>query len=188
MGTRGRPARGHNAQLTAYGRPHHCASEIGDPITTEHIATGHAHISGELGLSVLRRPTHTIARLRGDLDAATAPALRERLAAILHPRTRLLVLDLSEIWFCDAAGLAVLIGTQRRATLLGTALRLAAPRAQVAKVLHATGLDRSLAIHPTLAGALTPALTPHDGTARLRHRSATHPAQQANGPSFRGCR
>jgi anti-anti-sigma regulatory factor len=32
---------------------------------------------------------------------------------------RLLTLDLSEVGFCDAAGLAVLIGTQRRATSLG---------------------------------------------------------------------
>jgi anti-anti-sigma factor len=128
-------------------------------MTTRSTATGHVqvqvHVPDEVGLSVLRRPAHTIARLRGDLDIATAPALRERLAALLQPPMRLLILDLSEVGFCDAAGLAMLIGTQRRATSLGIALRLAAPRSQVAKVLHATGLDRALSIHPTLAGALT---------------------------------
>jgi anti-anti-sigma factor len=132
-------------------------------MTTSYTATAHA--PDEVGLSVLRRPAHTIARLRGELDVATAPALRERLTVVLRPRTRLLVLDLSEIWFCDAAGLAVLIGTQRRATPLGTTLRLAAPRAQVAKVLHATGLDRNLAVHPTLADALAQPLTRHHTTA-----------------------
>jgi anti-anti-sigma factor len=68
----------------------------------------------------------------------------------------LLVLDLSSMWFCDAAGAAVLIGTQRRATALGITIRLAAPRSTVAKVLRITGLDRRLTIHSTLSDALTP--------------------------------
>jgi anti-anti-sigma factor len=42
--------------------------------------------------------------------------------------------------FCDVAGLAVLIGTQRRATARGIIVRLAAPRPQVAKLLRITGL------------------------------------------------
>jgi STAS domain-containing protein len=48
----------------------------------------------------------------------------------------------------------VLIGTQRRATAHGTTLRLAAPHSQVARVLHVTGLDRILSVHPTVAAAL----------------------------------
>jgi len=125
-------------------------------MTTAHAATSHIDIRDEVALSVLHRPAHTIARLRGDLDVATAPALRERLAGLLRLRMPmpLLVLDLAEVWFCDAAGLAVLIGTQRRATSLGITLRLAAPSSQVAGVLHATGLDRSLRIHATVADAL----------------------------------
>jgi anti-anti-sigma factor len=133
-------------------------------MTTTYAATENTHIRAEVGLSILRRSAHTIARLRGDIDVATAPALRERLAALLRLRPGLLVLDLSEVGFCDAAGLAVLIGTQRRATLLGATLRLAAPRPQVAKVLRATGLDRSLSIQPTLAGALAQPLTRHAAT------------------------
>jgi anti-anti-sigma factor len=154
-------------------------------MTTSYKADGHAHIRDEVSLSVLRRPAHTIARLRGELDVATAPALRERLAPLLRRRMRLLVLDLSEIRFCDAAGLAVLIGTQRRARLSGITLRLAAPGAQVANVLRATGLDRSLSIHPTLAAALAQPLTLHAATVapsirRPRNRIGRHsPAGRA---------
>jgi anti-anti-sigma factor len=121
-----------------------------------HSAASHIDFDDEVGLSVLRRPAHTIARLRGELDIATAPALREPLTVLLRLRmpVPLLILDLAEVWFCDAAGLAVLIGTQRRATSLGTTLRLAAARPQVARVLHVTGLDRSLSIYPTVAAAL----------------------------------
>jgi anti-anti-sigma factor len=111
-------------------------------------------IHTEEALSVLHPPAHTVVALHGELDIATAPAWRERLLGLLRPGTRLLILDLSGLSFCEAAGLAVLIGTRRRAMPLGIALVLAAPRPQVAKVLRATGLDRSLTIRPTLADAL----------------------------------
>ena len=101
-----------------------------------------------------RPAARTIVRLRGALDVAAAPALRERLIDMLHPGTSLLVLDLSRVPSCDSAGLAVLIGAQRRARLLGIVLRMAAPSLPVAKLLRLTGLDRSLTICPDLRSAL----------------------------------
>jgi anti-anti-sigma factor len=96
----------------------------------------------------------TIVRLRGALDVAAAPTLRERLIGVLHPGMSLLVLDLSRVPSCDQAGLAVLIGTQRRARLLGIIVRLAAPSLPVAKLLRLTGLDRSFTVCPDLRRAL----------------------------------
>jgi anti-sigma B factor antagonist len=105
----------------------------------------------------------TVVRLRDALDVAAAPALRERLTSLLRPGVRLLVLDLSRVPSCDSAGLAVLIGAQRRARMLGIVLRLAAPSLPVTKLLRLTGLDRSLTICPDLSGAL----------AEERHEPAT---------------
>ena len=107
----------------------------------------------------------TIIRLGGALDLAAAPALRERLIDVLHRGTRLLILDLSRVLSCDVSGLAVLIGTQRRARLLGGGVRLAAPSLPVVKLLRSTGLDRNFTICPDLSGALAsqryePASTP----------------------------
>jgi anti-sigma B factor antagonist len=104
----------------------------------------------EAGLPAAR----TVIRLRDALDGAAAAALRERLIGLLRPGLRLLVLDLSRVPSCDSAGLAVLIGAQRQARLLGVVLRLAAPSPQVAKLLRLTGLDRSLTICPDLSSAL----------------------------------
>jgi anti-anti-sigma factor len=104
----------------------------------------------EAGLPAAR----TVIRLRDALDVATASALRERLIGLLRPGMRLLVLDMSRVPSCDSAGLAVLIGAQRRARLLGIVLRLAAPSPAVAKLLRLTGLDRSLTICPDLSSAL----------------------------------
>ena len=96
----------------------------------------------------------TIISLGGALDLAAAPALRERLIGVLHQGTSLLILDLSQVLSCDVSGLAVLIGTQRRARLLRIMVRLAAPSLPVTRVLRSTGLDRSFTIYPDLSGAL----------------------------------
>lgn len=100
----------------------------------------------------------TVIQLNGGLDLAAAPELREQLIDVLHRGTELLILDLSHVQSCDAAGLAVLIGTQRRAKLLGTKMRLLAPSIPVTQVLRSTGLDRSFTIYPDLSSALAPEL------------------------------
>lgn len=119
-------------------------------MSTMYSAPNHAaHVEAEL--SILDRLTHTLVRLRGELDIATAPPLRERLLGVPRPGVRLVILDLSGVSFCDAAGLAVLISTRRRAVLLGTTLRLI-PSPPVTKLLRLHGLDRSLAIYPATRG------------------------------------
>ena len=91
----------------------------------------------------------TVIRLGGGLDLASAPALREQLIDVLHRGTGLLVLDLSRVLSCDSAGLSVLVGTQRRARLLGTKMRLLAPSLPVTRVLRSNGLHRSFSISAT---------------------------------------
>ena len=113
-----------------------------------------AQVPAEVILSVLRQSASTIATLEGELDIATVPALRERLLGVLRPGVRLVIIDLSGVSFCDVAGLAVLIGTQRRAAAYGIIVCLAAPSHQVTKLLRITGLDRSFTICATLADAL----------------------------------
>jgi anti-anti-sigma factor len=96
----------------------------------------------------------SIVRLRGALDVASARELRERLIDVLHRGATSVIIDLSHVPSCDAAGLAVLIGTQRRARLRGSVMLLAAPSLPVAKVLRSTGLDRCFTIYPDLPGAI----------------------------------
>jgi anti-anti-sigma factor len=123
-------------------------------MTAVDAATEPERLPAQASLSVLSRPGCTIASLEGDLDIATVPELRERLLDLPGPGVRLLIIDLSGVSFCDVAGLAVLIGTQRRATARGIVIRLAAPRPQVIKLLRITGLDHRLTICATLADAL----------------------------------
>jgi anti-anti-sigma factor len=95
----------------------------------------------------------TIAELTGELDLASAPAVREQLLSLLRPGSNRLVTDLSKVSFADASGLAVLVSTARRARLLGGFLHLAAVSPPVAQVLHITGLHRNFAIFRTVQDA-----------------------------------
>jgi anti-anti-sigma factor len=110
---------------------------------------------GGLGLAVSTGDGYTIAALSGELDVACAPVLREQLLGVLRPRASRLVVDLSGVSFCDASGLAVLVGTGRRARLLGGVLRLAAPAHAVTVALRISGLLRQFDIFPTVLAATT---------------------------------
>ncbi len=106
-------------------------------------------------VSVAYRATHTIVRLCGEIDIATAPGLRERILDLLQPGMWLVILDLSGVSFCDASGLGVLVGSHHHATRLGITLRLTAPQPQISMLLRIHGLDRVLATYPALTDALT---------------------------------
>lgn len=100
-----------------------------------------------------RMPGHTVLSVSGELDFATTAALRVEIANVLSATTTPVIIDLSGVSFCDASGLALLVGAQRRARLGGRTLVLAGPRPTVLKLLHITGLDRAFSVHPTLAAA-----------------------------------
>ena len=97
---------------------------------------------------------YQVAVLTGLLDITRAPALREPLLRLLRPAASRLILDLSLVSHIDASGLAVLVGTERRARLLGGSLRLAAVRPAVSIAVRAAGLDRLLEIFPTVQSAV----------------------------------
>jgi anti-sigma B factor antagonist len=98
---------------------------------------------------------YLVAVLSGGLDGTRATALREQLLRMLRPASSRLVLDLSLVSHIDAVGLAVLVGTERRARLLGGSLRLAAAKPAVGMAVRAAGLDRLLEIFPTVQSAVS---------------------------------
>jgi anti-sigma B factor antagonist len=111
----------------------------------------------EASLSLTSRTNrggYVVAALSGDLGTASAPALREQLLSMLRAASHLII-DLSAVDHADASGLAALVGSGRRARLLGGSLRLAAPSPEVARVLSATGMNRHLDIFPTIRAAIT---------------------------------
>jgi anti-sigma B factor antagonist len=113
-------------------------------------------------LSVGSQDGFSVVTVSGDLDIACVPVLREQLLELLGPHASRLVIELSGVTFCDASGLDVLVGVERRARLLDGVLRLAAPASPVTAVLRLTGLDRHFQVFDTVPAAVRAPVGPDD--------------------------
>src|SRR5688500_15220699 len=80
--------------------------------------------------------------VRGELDLAGAPALRDHLThEIARSAAPVFSIDLAGVSFCDSSGLQVLVSTLRRARLLGRRLTLVVDGgSQPHRLLEVTGL------------------------------------------------
>jgi len=105
-----------------------------------------------------------IVTITGDVDIATAPLLRERLAKMAAAGTPVVV-DLDRVSFIDAAGLGALVGAASQAAAHGTTVRVVCARPRIRRLFRLTDLDRSLRLARTLAEARQ-ALAAKETTAR----------------------
>ncbi|MEU1305450.1 STAS domain-containing protein [Streptomyces shenzhenensis] len=100
-----------------------------------------------------------VLRVSGELDLVTSPVLRQRVHDAVAEGHRRLVVDLSEVFFCDSSGVGVLIATRRLIRSCRGRLRLILPAqgaddgSHVNRVLGALGVRRLFDIHPDLAAA-----------------------------------
>jgi anti-sigma B factor antagonist len=90
--------------------------------------------------------------VHGELDLNTAPDLCARLET--HRGEHVLV-DLTDLEFCDSCGLRALIGEAREARFAGGRLSVVAPtEGPVRRLLEMTGLTEALGVHGDVAQAL----------------------------------
>jgi anti-sigma B factor antagonist len=87
----------------------------------------------------------------GEVDWSTSPLLRDALLAQLRPACPELVIDLRDVGFLGAAGLAVLGAVRAAAVAAGTRLCLVADTQVVLLPLTIIGLDRVFDIYSDLA-------------------------------------
>ena len=83
--------------------------------------------------------------VRGEVDMATAPQLREELTGLVDSGVTRLVLDCRELQFLDSSGIGVLIAVHKLLDQAGS-LVLEAPPAHVRKVLELTGVSEHVTI------------------------------------------
>jgi anti-anti-sigma factor len=112
-------------------------------------------MGGGLELNVEQVDGVPVVRAVGEIDMATAGALRDCLAGI-PAETATVIVDLSEVTFLDSTGLSALVGSWKRFTSAndGAELRLVVARPLIQRVLEVTGLDKVFSSFPTLEEAL----------------------------------
>jgi anti-anti-sigma factor len=115
----------------------------------------------------------TVLRVSGELDLVTSPVLRQRVHDVVADGRHSLVLDLSEVFFCDSSGVGVLIAARRLIRSCQGNLRLILPAqgadggtsrsseleigggAHVNRVLGALGVRRLFDVYAGLDDAVT---------------------------------
>jgi anti-sigma B factor antagonist len=108
----------------------------------------------DLGFTTEEHGPVVVLSVRGEVDVATAPQLRERLVDLVasgHPQ---IVLDLSEVGFLDSTGLGVIVGCLKRARANDGDITLVCSHRPILKVLEITGLTAVFGLHDTVEEAL----------------------------------
>jgi anti-sigma B factor antagonist len=91
--------------------------------------------------------------VHGEIDIATAPQLREHLAAAVAGGGPVVV-DLLGVSFLDSTALGALIGGLRASREADIPLQLVVAEPRILKVFEITGLDTVFTVVPTLADAV----------------------------------
>jgi anti-sigma B factor antagonist len=90
-----------------------------------------------------------VVRVRGELDLSTAPELCGTVERTAD--NRCLLIDLSELTFCDSTGLRALVGAVREIEINGgRAALVAPPGGAMDRVLQLSGLGEFLHVAPSV--------------------------------------
>ncbi len=147
------------AEQPAAGRRCHAGSKRSDVL----LAAAQTDIArptadtASVGLLAAHEQQEDVAVLsvHGEIDLATAPALREFLLPILEHQTGPVVVDLSEVAFMDSTGLHVLVATLRRLEPQNRRLAIVCREGgQVHRVLALVGLLDILTVHRSRESAV----------------------------------
>lgn len=105
--------------------------------------------------------THAIVVVRGEIDAHTAPSLRDRLMGLVDGGVDRLVIDLRGVTFIESVGLGTLVAARKRLRPIEKSLCLVldADQAVLRRTFEITGLDRVFPIHSTVEAAVEDCLT-----------------------------
>ncbi|MET9419364.1 STAS domain-containing protein [Streptomyces sp. NPDC054847] len=106
-----------------------------------------------------RQGAWTVLHVRGELDLVSSPVVRQRVHDAVAAGHHDVVLDLSEVFFCDSSGVGVLIAARRLMRSCRGRLRLILPArgaedgSHVNRVLGALGVRRLFEVYADTGSA-----------------------------------
>ena len=109
-----------------------------------------------LGIEVEVAGGHATARVRGEVDIATAGRLRDALDDLIREAHPTVIVDVADVSFMDSSGVGVLVAAARRAGREHVQLVLCQPQPAVDLVLRTLQVDRILPIIDSPGGSLPP--------------------------------
>lgn len=108
----------------------------------------------------LELSTHTVLRLRGEVDLFTAPRLRAALSQLVESGQWDVIVDMHGVEYFGTAGLAALAGALANVRRHGGSLKIACPHPHVLKLFALTDMNKVFRIYPTVDEAVADTLVP----------------------------
>lgn len=99
-----------------------------------------ARVDQPFAVEVSQVEGRAVVAVAGELDLATAPQLRERLALLSEAGKNQVTLDLTHLDFIDSTGLSVLVMVFNRAQAAGGSIVIRNPSMSVMRIFEITGL------------------------------------------------
>ncbi|MFC9975770.1 STAS domain-containing protein [Spirillospora sp. NPDC127200] len=96
----------------------------------------------------------TVVAVSGELDHHTAPELTQVIEATPFGPQAPVVIDLTDLAYCDSTGITVLVTAYKRAQQAGAHLVLAGMNADLTRVFHIVGLNQIFTFRPTVDEAV----------------------------------
>lgn len=97
-----------------------------------------------------------VLRVRGELDMATAPRLRQQMVAAANLGVTQFVLDLDDVDFLDSTALGVIVGGVKRFRTNGGEFRVVCTRKNLVELFEITRLTNVFALFSTVEAATAP--------------------------------
>src|SRR5919112_1285151 len=104
-----------------------------------------------------RRSDVAVLHLSGELDAETATQLHSTLADLLERPVPRIVVDLTDLKFCDSVGLSAFITSKQVISARGGWLSFAGANPFLTRLLETVGLSRYFVIFPDVDDAIAAA-------------------------------
>ena len=104
---------------------------------------------------IKKNGTATVLKIRErKLDASVSPELKGEFLVLCGPQMKDLVVDLTDVEFCDSSGLSALLIAERKMRENGGMVKLVGLQKKVLSLIRISRLDRAFSIHDSLAKAL----------------------------------
>ena len=104
---------------------------------------------------IKKNGTATVIKIRErKLDSSVSPELKGEFLVLCGPLMKNLVVDLTDVEFCDSSGLGALLIAERKMRENGGMVKLVGLQKKVLALIRISRLDRAFSIHDSLAKAL----------------------------------
>lgn len=95
-----------------------------------------------------------IVRVEGRIDAASAPALENKLTSLIEDKQIWILMDFSKVDYLSSAGMRLLLSLTKKLKSRGGKLALCGMGEEVMEIIKMAGFERILHIYPTEKEAL----------------------------------